>query len=138
MSLGLIARLRRYRRPAVMVAAGLIAMQAFLAGLGLAPAALVLTPGLDDFAVICHGNGGTLSDAGTRDGGTAPEPAQNGHPCCVSCTAAAPPAILPAPVIVLRADRGRILQSPRLRAASIPIARRAVRAGSSQAPPSLA
>src|SRR5258708_24244055 len=30
MPLGLIARLRRYRRPAVTIAAGLIAMQAFL------------------------------------------------------------------------------------------------------------
>ncbi len=31
MKLGLITRLRRYRRPAVMIGAGLIAAQAFLA-----------------------------------------------------------------------------------------------------------
>jgi len=129
---GLFARLRLYRRPAVMMAAGLIAVQAFLAGLGVTQAGLVLTPGLADFAVICHGNG-----AADPDHGTAPDPARDGHPCCVSCTAA-PPATLPAPAIVASADRYRVFQSPSMRTASIPIALRAVRAGFSQAPPSLA
>jgi hypothetical protein len=128
---GLIARLRLYRRPAVVMAAGLIAVQAFLAGLGLAQAALVLTSGLADLTVICHGNSASDSH------GTAPDPVQNGHPCCASCIAAAPPATLPAPVIVLRADRCRVFKSPTFCANSIPIAPRAVRAGFSQAPPSL-
>ncbi len=135
MSPGLIARLRRYRRPAVMIAAGLIAVQAFLAGLTTAQAALVLTPNPADvagFAVICHGNGSADSD-----NGKAPDPAKNQHPCCVSCAAGAPPATLPEQLIVLRADRCRVFKSPFFCAVSILITPRAVRAGPSQAPPSL-
>lgn len=133
MPLGLIARLRLYRRPAVMVAAGIIAVQAFLAGLAGAQAVLILTPGLADFAVICHGNGGAASD-----NGTVPDPAKNQHPCCISCTAGSPTATLPAQLMVRRADRYVVFKSPILRAAFILIAPRAVRAGRSQAPPSLA
>ena len=136
MPLGLIARLRRCRRPAVIIAAGLIAVQAVLAGLATAQAALVLAPRLADiaeFAVICHGNGGAGSDHGT-----APGPAENQHPCCSSCVASAPPATLPEQLIVLRPDRFGALKSPTLCAAAIRIAPRAVRAGRSQAPPSLA
>jgi hypothetical protein len=135
MPLGLIARLRLCRRPAVMVAAGLIAVQAFLAGLASAQAALVLTPGLVDFAVICHG--GADSDNGTAPSPGKTNPAKIWHPCCVSCTAGSPPVTLPEQLIALRSDRGRVFQSPILRAASILIAPRAVRAGPSQAPPNL-
>jgi hypothetical protein len=133
---GLIASLRRCRRPAVMIAAGLIAVQAALAGPAMAQAALVPTPNLADvadFAVICHGNGGAGSDHGT-----APDPAKNQHPCCASCLAGAAPATLPAQQIVPRFDRRRAVKSPVLYAASILVAPRAVRAGFSQAPPSLA
>jgi hypothetical protein len=138
MPLGLIARLRRYRRPAVVMAAGLIAAQAFLAGLAGAQAALVLAPvlstsSLADFAVICHGNGGADSDHGA-----VPDPAKSRHPCCMFCAAGTPPATLPAQQMVARADRGGVVKSPTLRATSILIAPRAVRAGPSQAPPSLA
>jgi hypothetical protein len=132
MPLGLITRLRRYRRAVVVMAAGLIAAQAFLAGLAGAQAAL-LTSSLADLAVICHGNGGADADQGA-----VPDPAKSRHPCCMSCAAGAPPATLPAQQMVARADRGGVLKSPTLRAASILIARRAVRAGPSQAPPSLA
>ena len=131
MPLGLIARLRVYSRPAAVLAAGLIAMQAVLAGLTIAQAALLLTPGLADLEVICHGSGGTASDDGT-----APGPSQDRHPCCVSCTAA-PPATLPEQSILLRVERGRAFQSPILPAATVSIAARAVRAGPSRAPPSL-
>jgi hypothetical protein len=136
MPLRLIARLRRCRRPAVMIAAGLIAVQGVLAGLAVAQEALALTPSLADiadFAVICHGNGGAGSEHGS-----APGPAENQHPCCVSCAASAPPATLPEQLIVLRPDRCGALKSPTLCAAAILIAPRAVRAGFSQAPPSLA
>jgi len=136
MPLSLIARLRRRRRPAVLIAAGLIAVQAVLAGLAMAEAALVLTPSLADiadFAVICHGNGGAGSDHRT-----APGPAENQHPCCASCAAAAPPATLPEQLIALRLDRCGALKSQIVCAAVILIAPRAVRAGRSQAPPSLA
>ena len=134
MKLGLIARLRRYRRPAVALAAGLMAAQAFLAGLVMAQAALMLAPDLPEdaaFAVICHGNGGSPSDPGT-----APDPAKSQHPCCVTCAAGAAPAVLPAPLTVLRADRPRRLETAFFVPATIRIAPRAVRAGPSQAPPS--
>jgi hypothetical protein len=136
MSPGLIAHLRRCRRPAVMIAAGLIAVQAALAGLGMTQAALVLTPNLADvadFAVICHGNGGAGSDHGT-----APDPAKIQHPCCASCLAGGAPATLPAQQVVPRLDRCRAVKSPALCPASVLVAPRAVRAGFSQAPPSLA
>ena len=132
MKLGLIAHLRRYRRPAVALAAGLIGVQAFLAGVVMAQAALMLAPDLSDdagFAVICHGNGGS------SDPGTAPDPAKSQHPCCMTCAAGPAPAVVPAPSIVLRADRLRRLEPSFFSAATIRIAPRAVRAGPSQAPP---
>jgi len=139
MPLGLIARLRSYRRPAVVIAAGLVAVQALIAGLAMAQAARLLTPslapGLADiagFAVICHGNGGPDSD-----NGTGPDPAKNWHPCCLSCVAGAPPATLPAQPAGLRSDLCRACEMPFFSAASILIAPRAVRAGPSQAPPSI-
>jgi hypothetical protein len=127
-----IARLRRHRGPAVLVVAGLMAVQAFLGGLAMAQAALMLSPNLADadFAVICHGNADTGSDpAGV------PDPAPNQHPCCQSCVAGSPPATLPEQHVVLRPDRCRVAAKPLLCAASILIAPRAVRAGASQAPP---
>jgi hypothetical protein len=133
MPLGLIARLRLHGRPAVMAAAGVIAVQAFLAGLALAQAALLLTPGLADFVVICHGNG-----VAVLDDKTAPAPAPNPHPCCDSCTAAAPPATLPAPLSVSRVEPVLVLKVPVRWTLAPPIAARAVRAGLSQGPPGLA
>ena len=138
MPLGLIARLRRYRRPAVMVAAGLIAVQALVAGLSMAQAALMLTPGLPNvagFAVICHGNGGT--DSGTAQDPANTDPAKNGHPCCEACAVSAAPATLPAQPAALHVDRRPDRKSPFFSAALILISPRAVRAGSSQAPPSI-
>jgi hypothetical protein len=134
MPLGFIARLRDRRRPAVMIAAGLLAVQAFLAGLATAQA-LVRTSDLSDgaFAVICHGTGGSgpaQDPAGTN-------PAARQHPCCEACAAGAAPATLPEQLIVLHADRSRLFKLPVLRAISIRIAPRAVRAGTSQAPPTL-
>jgi hypothetical protein len=135
MPLGLITRLRRHRRAAVMAAAGLLAVQVFLAGLTVVQAALMLSPdlaGADGFSVICHGSAGTGSDPGT-----APEPGRNQHPCCESCMAGAPPATLPQQTIVLRQDRCRVLVSSLPCRVSILIEPRAVRAGPSQAPPRL-
>jgi hypothetical protein len=131
MQLGLIARLRACRRPAVALAAGLIAVQAFLAGLASAQAALLLIPDLPGnagFAVICHGNGGTASDPGT-------DPGKSGHPCCETCAAFGAGATLPAPPLLAHIDRHRIFEPPLPAALAILIAPRAVRAGTSQAPP---
>jgi hypothetical protein len=135
----LIARLRRHRRSAVWMAAGLLAVQAFLAGLTVAQA-LVLTSGpgaADDFAVICHGNAGATSDngAGQDPGGT--DPAAHPHPCCDACTAGAAPATLPEQAVVLRADRCRAVEAPAFCPLSVHVTPRAVRAGASQAPPTL-
>jgi hypothetical protein len=116
-----------------MVAAGVIAMQAFLAGLALAQAALILTPGVADFAVICHGNG-----AGASNDKTAPAPRTSPHPCCESCIAAAAPATLPEQALVAPEDRALELKSSPWWTLALPVAARAVRAGLSQAPPSLA
>jgi hypothetical protein len=128
---GLIARLR-CRRAAVLIAAALIAVQAFFAGLTMAEAALVLTPDLTHIAVICHGDGAD------PDNGAAPDPAKARHLCCLSCTAGAPPVTLPGPSIALRSEQGRPFKSPARLAATLPLAPRAVRAGLSQAPPSRA
>jgi hypothetical protein len=132
MPLGLVARLRRYRRPAVMVAAGLVGVQAFLAGLTVAQA-LALTANLPgaDFTVICHGNGGAAQDPAR------PDPATTQHPCCEACAAAATPATLPAQLTAVRTERWRTFASPVLSAVLVRITARAVRAGASQAPPIL-
>jgi hypothetical protein len=142
MPLGLIVRLRRCRRPAVMVAAGLVAVQAFLAGLTGAQA-LVLTANLSgpDFTVICHGTGGSGSDSRAAQDPAqdpaGPNPATTQHPCCEACAAAAAPATLPAQLTVVRTDRWRAFASPVLSAVLVRITPRAVRAGTSQAPPIL-
>ena len=130
---GFVARLRLHRRPAAMIAAGLIALQAFLAGLATAQAVIVLTPNLADIAVICHGNGGSDSDHGG-----APDPIKASHLCCVACASGAPPATLTQAPNMLRSVACRNLQLPPICAAAIPVARRAVRDGPSQAPPKLA
>jgi hypothetical protein len=108
-------------------------VQAFFVGLASAQAAVVPLPdpaSVAGFAVICHGNGGAPSDTGT-------DPAKSQPRCCEFCVAGGPPAMLPAHPAALRADPRPVLQSPFPVARSVPIARRAVRAGASQAPPSL-
>jgi hypothetical protein len=139
MPLGLIARLRRHRRPAVLIAAGLLAVQAFLAGLTTAQAlVLVSSPaGVGDYSVICHGNGGSTSDHGADQDPGGNNPATGQHPCCEACAAGATPATLPEQLTVRRTDRCGAVYSPAFCPFSVRITRRAVRAGASQAPPSL-
>ena len=115
-------------RAATLILAAAIAMQAFLAGLG-AEGALVQTPGVSGFAVICHGSGAT--DQGN---GSAPDPTGAKHPCCVFCTAAAP--ALAGPPNALRPQPLRSVRAAIPAVRTILIAWRAVRAGLSQAPPS--
>jgi hypothetical protein len=124
-----IMTLLRCRPAAALIVAAAIAMQAFLAGLAAAEGARVASPGVSDFAVICHG--GPPSDQGN---GTAPDPAAAKHPCCMSCTAAAP--IPGGPPSVFLPRHGRSLAPLVASTAANVIARRAVRAGLSQAPPS--
>jgi hypothetical protein len=138
MPLGLIARLRRHRRPAVLIAAGLLAVQAFLAGLTLAQAlALTANPGAADFSVICHGNAGATADSGAAQDPGGTDPAARQHPCCDACAAGAAPATLPEQLAVRRTDRCRAIEAPVLCPLAVRITPRAVRAGASQAPPTL-
>ncbi len=114
-----------------MAAAMLLFMQAFVAGLTAAQAGAMAVAGAD-LAVICHGHGGLASDTGT-----VPNQPATPHACCDSCAAGPPPALLPIPALVLHDALSRPIGSPAWRAISIPLAARAVRAGPSQAPPSL-
>jgi hypothetical protein len=118
----------RCRRAAALILAAAIAVQALLTGLA-AEGVLVQAPGVQDFAVICHGSG-----AADQDNGTVPDPARAKHPCCMSCTAAAP--ALPRPPNVMGPQPGRSFKPPIPEVRTIFIAWRAVRAGLSQAPPS--
>jgi len=124
--LRLMALLRCRPAAAVIVAAAL-ALEAFLAGLAAAEGLRGVALGPSEFAIICHGGGGA-------DPGGAPEPAGAKHPCCLSCTAAPP--IRGGPPNVPVVQRERSFAAAALDTSASLIARRAVRAGLSQAPPS--
>ena len=114
------------RRPIVLIAAWLIVLQAFLAGVAAAQAAAMAAS--DPINAICHG-----ADGAGADDGTAPQSAKIEHLCCAHCTSAAP-AITPpdAP----RAAPARLGSRPSACLSfTVVIARGAVRAGPSQAPP---
>jgi hypothetical protein len=114
----------RCRPVAALIVAAAIGMQALLSPVGVA----AVTSGAAEFAVICHGGG--PSDQGN---GTAPDPARAKHPCCMSCTAAA--SILGGPPSVFLPWRGQGFAPLEPATLVNVIARRAVRAGLSQAPP---
>jgi hypothetical protein len=121
--------LRQYRRPIVVIAAGLVVLQGMLAGLATAQAAALAANSFT--AVICHGAG----DADPADGG-APNSGKIYAVCCAFCTAAAS-ALTPGQAMAAgRFDLGREPAGPALSRAVIALDPRAVRAGSSQAPPS--
>jgi hypothetical protein len=113
------------------MAAWLVALQAFLAGVATAQAAAMLAaPTAID--VICHGSG----NAGGATDGTAPDPAKIEHLCCVFCTSAAP--ALPPPAAPGLAEVRQIPRPAIVSSFTFVISPGAIRAGSSQAPPSLA
>jgi hypothetical protein len=118
----------RRRRPIVLIAAWLVVLQAFLAGVATAQAGALLAS--DPAAnAICHGSG----SADPADG-SAPD-AQGWHLCCASCTApavAAPAAPGAEPIEPRSASRASAVQS-----FIIVVAHGAIRAGPSQAPPTL-
>jgi hypothetical protein len=119
-----------FRRPLILLAAWLVVLQAFLAGVASAQAAGV--PLADPLGVICHG--GTAGPA-TGDG-PAPDTGKLQHPCCAFCLSWVPALVTPdSPVIATRARAG---QPPLPRSFGIIMARAAVRAGPSQAPPARA
>jgi hypothetical protein len=120
--------LRRFRRAIVVVATGLVLLQAMLVSLSTAQAAALAA---NPFAgVICHSGGG----AEPADG-TAPESGKVSPICCAFCTASAAglaPDHVPFPTHPgFRAEP----RTPVLFHVAIPVDPRAVRAGFSQAPP---
>jgi hypothetical protein len=120
--------LRRFRRPIVVIASGLVLLQGMLAGLSTAHAAALAA---NPFAgAICHSAGGA-----DPAGGTAPDGGKDSAICCTFCTATAAglaPDHAPVPA---RFGFGRDPRTAAFTHTAIPIDPRAVRAGSSQAPP---
>jgi hypothetical protein len=118
------------RHVVVALATWLIVLPAFLAGVATAQAAA--TPASAAGDAICHG---APASADSPDG-TVPENGKVAHLCCVACTSAAPALAAP--------EAPKPLQlAPALRPAAfasfiVVIAPGAIRAGLSQAPPSLA
>jgi hypothetical protein len=120
---------RRWRRPIVLIAAWLVVLQAFLAGIATARAGVALAS--DPVDVICHGSGTTDSGSGTA-------PDQIWHLCCTYCLSAAPALTPPdVPGVALR-DSRQAAQPISLQRFIVVITPGAVRAGPSQAPPGTA
>jgi hypothetical protein len=118
-----------YYRTIVTIAVGLIVLQAFLAGLAVARAALALADPLGA-AVICH-----RGASGNTDDGTPPEPIKAIHLCCYACIAGSPTATLPEQVVLPGFELCRGSTRRGACASDVRIAARAIRAGQSQAPP---
>jgi hypothetical protein len=122
--------MRRCRRPIAVIAIGLTILQAVLAGLATAHAAAALTE--TSFGVICHGNGAAApADDPPGDAGKVLPI------CCVVCVTSAPPAALSHAALPIRFSPGCGRVAAAATGAAVSIAARAVRAGFSQAPPSL-
>jgi hypothetical protein len=123
----ILARLRRFRRTIVVIAAGLVLLQAMLAGLTTAHAAALAA---NPFAgAICH----SIGNADPTDG-TAPDN-DLAALCCAFCGAVA--SALPSghsPVAAVLSFAGAVGRAT-LHRPLITVEPRAVRAGSSQAPP---
>ena len=119
------------RRAVALIAAWLVVLQAFLAGVATAQAAAMLAaPAAID--VICHGSG----NGGGGTGGTAPGTAKIEHLCCVFCTSAAP--ALPPPAAPRLTEVRPNSRPVIFLSFTFVISPGAIRAGPSQAPPGLA
>jgi hypothetical protein len=119
------------RRPIVLIAAWLVVLQAFLAGVATAQAGAMLAS--DPLGAICHGADG----AGPADA-TAPEANKVRHLCCEYCTSAAPAFVPPDAVSVAVSQSGQASRRPGFFPFTIVISPGAIRAGPSQAPPASA
>jgi hypothetical protein len=117
------------RHVIVALATWLIVLQAFLAGVAAAQAAAMPASAAGD--AICHGS----ASADRSDDGTAPENSKLHQLCCIACTSAAPALVAPEVPKPLQLPPA---SSPLAFASFIVvIAPGAIRAGLSQAPPSL-
>jgi len=116
------------RRAIVSIAAWLVVLQAFFAGVAIAQTGATLS--FDPFAAaaICHGSGGAGSDDTT-----APETGKVRHLCCAYCMSAAP--AVPAPDVPDALQPRPISRQVAYSSFTLVLAHQAVRAGRSQAPP---
>lgn len=121
----------RCRRAPVLIAAWLVVLQAFLAGVATAQAGAMLAS--DPIEVICHGSGG----ADPADS-TTPDRAKVWHLCCAACMSAAA-AMAPPDAPTSAASEPRRAARPFAYSRFIVvISPGAIRAGRSQAPPTSA
>jgi hypothetical protein len=120
---------QRRRRPTALIAVWLVVLQAFLAGVATAQAGAILVAGPAD--AICHGSGGV--DPGDS---SIPDAAKAWHLCCGSCTA--PAVATPAVPGVIPIEPPGVLRPSTLQRFIIVVSHGAIRAGPSQAPPTLA
>jgi hypothetical protein len=119
------------RCPLMLLAAWLVALQAFLAGVATAQAGAMAAS--DPLAVICHAAGG--SDPADGPGSDA---RKVWHLCCTFCLSSTPALISPDGLVLARADTIGPVLRPMLSSFGVILARGAVRAGPSQGPPALA
>jgi hypothetical protein len=121
------------RRSVIVIAAWLIALQAFLSGVATAQAGVLLAPASLDAGTICHG-----ADASTPADSTTPDADKLRQLCCVFCATASSAAVPREPAKLVPVVSWGRAEPPALTRFAISMARGAVRAGTSQAPPHLA
>jgi hypothetical protein len=119
------------RRPIALIAAWLVVLQAFLAGVVTAQAGALLAAAPTDAVAICHGAGGGPIDNG------GPDSEKARHLCCTACLSA-PASAWPVAPGVSVLDGGRDARLSAFAPFIIVLSPGAVRAGPSQAPPASA
>jgi hypothetical protein len=121
--------MRQLRRPIVRLVVGVLVVQALVAGVATAQAAVRIATFGADAIILCHGNG--ADDPGDSGQGRA------AHDCCAFCGAAGPAALPAVSTQVLM----QLLPVWRIElpvVSDIRTVPRAIRAGPSQAPPIVA
>lgn len=133
---GVLDPLRQGRRPLIAAAVGLVLLQTLVAGLARAQSAALLAPLLAasplEAGAICQGAGGEPPAGGAPGSGASRDA------CCAFCAAGAPMLGSVTPPLVGYVDQAGTNRLPLGAHDLVLMARRAVRAGPSQAPPSFA
>ena len=118
--------IRSCRPPIVVIAAWLLMLQAFLAGVAIAQAGVVRS----FEGMTCHGAGIDSSHPATSQAERAL------HLCCAGCTSPDPAGVLPEPQQIVERQLCRDPRPAEFEPFTIVLALGLVRAGQSQAPPS--
>jgi len=119
------------RRPLMLIAAWLVVLQAFLAGVATAQAGSMSVA--DPFGVICHG-----ADAGNPEQAPASDAGKVWHLCCTFCLSSVSALAAPDVAALVFANVVRAAPQPILSSFGVIFPRGVVRAGPSQAPPAWA